>query len=104
MPPRHVASAPLHHVGDQPHRRIHREAPLLLSDVLLQDVGLDRAAQPLGPDALALGRHHVVREHDRGRGVDRHRHADPAHVDPPEEGLHVVDRVDRHALAAHLAQ
>ena len=68
--------APLDHVGDQAHRRVDREAPLLLGDVLLEDVGLDRAAEPLGRDALALGGHDVEREHDRGRGVDRHRDGD----------------------------
>ena len=48
VPARHVAGAPLHHVGDQPHRRIDREAPLLLRDVLLENVGLDRPPQVLG--------------------------------------------------------
>ena len=46
--------APLDHVDHQPHRRIDREAPLLLSDVLLEDVGLDRARQLLGADAAPL--------------------------------------------------
>ena len=45
VPARHLRRAPLDHVGDQPHRRLDREAPLLLGDVLLEDVGLDRAAE-----------------------------------------------------------
>ena len=43
VPARHVPRAPLHHVPEQAHRRIDREAPLLLGDVLLEDVRLDRA-------------------------------------------------------------
>ena len=36
--------------------------------------------------------------------VDRHRHRDVAEVDAGEQRLHVVERVDRHALAADLAE
>ena len=77
MPARHRARAPLDHVAEQPHRRIDRETPLLLGDVLLQDVGLDRAAEPIRRHAVLLRRHDVEREHDRRRRVDRHRHARP---------------------------
>ena len=42
-------------------------------------------------------------EHDRRRSVDRHRHADLTEIDPREQVLHVVERVDRDALAADLA-
>ena len=104
MPARHRARAPLDHVAQQPHRRIDRETPLLLGDVLLQDVGLDRPAQTLGPYALPLRRDDVVRQHDRRRRVDRHRHRHLAEVDPPEQVLHVVERVDRDALTADLAE
>ena len=103
VPARHRARAPLDHVAEQPHRRIDREAPLLLRDVLLEDVGLDRAAQPVGRHAVLLGRDDVEREHDRRRRVDRHRDADLAEVDPAEQRLHVIERVDRDALAADLA-
>ena len=103
VPARHSPGAELDHVGHEPHRRVDREAPLLLRDVLLEDVRLDRAREPLGPDALALRRHHVERQHHRRRRVDRHRGRDLAHVDPGEQRLHVVERVDRHALAADLA-
>ena len=48
VPARHLGRAVLDHVGDQAHRRLDREAPLLLGDVLLEDVGLDRAAEPVG--------------------------------------------------------
>jgi hypothetical protein len=74
-----------------------------LGDVLLEDVGLDRAAEALRRHALALGRDHVEGEHHRGRCIDGHRRGDLAHGDPAEERLHVVEGVDRHALPAHLA-
>ena len=96
--------APLDHVPDQPHRRIDREAPLLLGDVLLEDVGLDRPAELLRTDALALGGDDVERQHDRRRRVDRHRHRHLVERDPAEQRLHVAHGVDRHALAPDLAQ
>jgi hypothetical protein len=37
-------------------------------------------------------------------GVDRHRHRHLAEIDASEEREHVIERVDRHALAAHLAE
>ena len=104
VPARHLARAPLHHVAEQAHRRIDREAPLLLGDVLLEDVGLDRAAQARARHARLLGRHHVEGHHDRRRRVDGHRHRDLAEVDAAEQRLHVIERVDRHALAADLAR
>ena len=104
MPARQLARAELDHVGDEPHRRIDREAPFLLGDVLLEDVGLDRAAEPVARDALLLGHADVEREQDRRRRVDRHRGRDLAERDAGEERLHVVERVDRDALAADLAE
>ncbi len=104
MPARHLLRAPLDHVPEQAHRRVDREAPLLLSDVLLEDVGLDRAGQPIRGYPLALSRDDVVGEHDRRRRVDRHRDADVAEVDPAEQRLHVVERVDGDALAADLTE
>ena len=104
VPARQLARGPLHHVPEQAHRRVDREAPLLLGDVLLQDVGLDRPAQPVARHARLLGRHHVEGHDDRGGRVDRHRHRDLAEVDAAEQRLHVVERVDRDALAPHLAE
>ena len=96
--------APLDHVHDEPHRRRGREDPLLLRDVLLEDVRLDGAAQPIERDALLLADARVEREQHRGRAVDRHRRRDLAERDPVEERLHVGERVDRHALAPDLAE
>ena len=105
MPARHPLGAELDHVGHQPHRRVDREAPLLLRDVLLQDVGLDRARQPLRRRSpWLLRRDDVERQHHRRRRVDRHRRRHLAQSDAAEQRLHVVERVDRHALAADLAQ
>ena len=104
MPARHLTRRPLHHVAQQPHRRINRETPLLLRDVLLQDVRLDRAAQALARHPGLLRRDDVERHHDRRGRVDRHRHRDRAEVDAPEQRLHVVERVDRHTLATDLTR
>jgi hypothetical protein len=99
-----MLGAPLDHVPDQPHRRLDREAPLLLGDVLLEDVRLDRPPEPLGRDAGLVGRSHVEGEQDRRRGVDRHRGGHLAQVDAGEQGLHVVEGVDRHPLHPDLAE
>jgi hypothetical protein len=53
---------------------------------------------------LRLGRDDVEREHHRCGRVDRHRHADLAQVDALEQALHVVEHVDRDALAPDLAE
>ncbi len=89
MPARHPLRAPLDHVGHQPHRGVDREAPFLLRDVLLEDVGLDRPPEPLGGQALALRRDHIERQHDRRRRVDRHRNGHLVERNPAEQRLHV---------------
>ncbi len=104
MPARHLRRAPFDHVTEQPHRGIDREAPLLLSDVLLEDVRLDRSAEPLRRNTTALRGYHVVREHDGGGSVDRHGYAHLAKVYSLKERFHVVERVDRHAFATHLTE
>ena len=63
--------------------------------VLALRVVLDRARQVLRPHALALSGDHVEGQHHRRRRVDRHRRRHRAHVDPAEQGLHVVERVRR---------
>ena len=55
MPSRHVLGAERHQVADQPQVRARREDPLLLRDVLLHDVGLQRAVQ-LAPTARPAAR------------------------------------------------
>ena len=56
VPARHPLRAPLDHVAAQAHRRVDREAPLLLRDVLLEDVRLDRARQTLRAASDDAGR------------------------------------------------
>ena len=53
--PRHALGAERHQVADQPQVRARREDPLLLRDVLLEDVGLQRAVEALPADPLPLG-------------------------------------------------
>ena len=63
-----------------------REAPLLLRDVLLEDVGLDRPGEVLRGGALLLGGEHVEGEQDRRRRVDRHRGRDARPGGCPRRG------------------
>ena len=55
---RDLRGAPLDQVGDQAQVRLGREQPLLLRDVLLEDVGLEGAVEVAMGDPLALGGDH----------------------------------------------
>ena len=101
MPARHVGRARGDHVAQEPHRGVDREAPLLLGDVLLEDVRLDGPAEAIRRYALPLRCNDVEGHHDRGRRVDRHRHRHVAEVDPAEQVLHVVERVDGNWRIVH---
>ena len=104
MPLRELRRTPLHHVRNQPHRRLGREDVLLLRDVLLEDVRLDRPPQRRRRHPLLLTHRDVEREQDRRRRIDRHRGRDVAERDSAEERLHVLERVDRHTFPADFAQ
>jgi hypothetical protein len=54
--------------------------------------------------AGVLGGDDVEGEHDRRRRIDRHRDRHVAERDAGEQRFHVVERVDRHALAPDLTQ
>ncbi len=54
-------------------------------------------------DALLLGRDDVAGEHRQHRAVHRHRHRHLVERDAVEEDLHVLDRVDRDAGLADVA-
>ena len=99
---RRFARAELEQVADQAEVRLGREHPLLLRDVLLEDVGLQRSVELLPVDPLALGSNEVHREQDDGGPADRHRGGDIPEWDAVEELLHVGDRIDRHAAVADL--
>ncbi len=99
----HVARAIHDGVTHDAHARADRVDPLLLGRVLLQDVVLNGAGEFIEVVALLLRQRHVHRQQDPGARVDRHGDADLFEVYPLEERLHVVEHVDRHALAADLA-
>src|SRR5712691_2121200 len=103
MPIGHMLRAELHQVTDQPQMRPRWEDPLLLRDVFLQDVGLERAVQARPIDALAFGRREEEGEgHDR-RAADRHRRRDVADRYPFEELYEIVQRVGRDTAPSHFA-
>ncbi len=103
VPAREPLGAVGEQIGGQPHRGPRREDVVPAGDVLLQDVVLDGAAQGGRIDSLRLGDQFVEQQQQGRRRVDRHRRRDPVERDPVEEHLHVGERVDRHAGAAHLA-
>ena len=91
-------------VGNQPHGRMRRIDPLLLSNVFLQDVVLKGAPQPGPAKAAFLG---VSQKHgpdDGSRAIDGHGGADGLQVDVPEENLHVRQGIHGDAAFADLAQ
>ena len=104
VPLRDVLAAVLEDVGGQPHGRLGRVDVVAARHVLLEHVVLDRAAQLLGAHALLLADQLVEQQQDRRRRVDRHRGRDLVERDLVEADPHVLDRVDRDAGAAHLAQ
>ncbi len=101
---RDLGVAVLHQVTDEAKVRLGREQPLLLRDVLLEDVGLQRAVEHAEVDALTLCRHEVHAEDRDGRAADRHRRRDVGERDVGEEQLHVGRGVDRDAAVADLAE
>ncbi len=103
VPSRSPLRAELDHVGNDPHRGSRRADPFLLRDELLEHVVLDRAADLLPRHALALGHDQIHRQQNRCRAVDRHRGADLVQRDAVEQPGHVMDRRDRNAFAADLA-
>jgi hypothetical protein len=82
--------------------RLGREQPLLLRDVLLEDVGLQRPAEVRRCQPCRSAATRTCEQRHR-RGVDRHRGRDLAQRQPVEEPLHVGDGVDRDTAVADLA-
>ena len=88
---RRVKGAELEGVDHQPHRRCWRIDVLLLCDVLLQDVVLQRARDLLPVCALLL-RDDEIHGPQYGRGrVNRHRDGDLFKIDAGEEDLHIFE-------------
>ncbi len=102
------ARDPLRAVGEeirgQSHRRPRREDVVPARDVLLEDVVLHGAAERRPRHALLLRDELVEQEEERRGRVDRHRGRDLAERDRVEEDAHVLERVDRDARAADLAE
>ena len=101
---RNVLRAVLHQVADQPQLWPGRVQPFLLRDVLLEDVGLQRAVEGSDVHALTLGRHQVHAE-DGDRGTaDGHGGGGLTERDPVEEQVHVRHGVDGHPTVTDLPQ
>ena len=104
VPARQLARAELDRVDDEPHRRLGRVEELLLGDVLLEDVVLDRPLEDGAGHARLLGGDDVHRPDRRGRGVDRHRGADTGPAAGPSSSSSMsAQAADGDATRAELA-
>ena len=104
VPLRHALVAVLEQVGRQAHRGPGRVDVVAASDVLLEHVVLRGAAELLAGHALLLADELVQQQQACRGGVDGHRGGHLIQGDAVEGAAHVVDRVDRHAGAADLAE
>ena len=103
VPARNLFDRELDHVGDELERSGRREDVGTARQVFLDDVVLRRALQFGACHALSLRHPDVEREQPAGGRVDRHRRVHAAEGDSVQQGLHVADRVDRHADLPDLA-
>ena len=90
-------------VRHQAHRRLRPVDVRAAGDVLLEDVVLDGATEPVAGDAAAVGHGHDHGHQDRRRGVDGHGGRDLVQGQVGQQHLHVVDGADGHPHASHLA-
>jgi hypothetical protein len=104
MPARHLRRAERHRVAHEPERRARWVDELLLRLVLLQNVVLQRAAEPSTFDTVRFGVRDEHREDHRRGTVDRHRRGHRTEINPPIEILDVGKRVDRNAALSYFAQ
>ena len=104
VPLRDIASTKLDDIRDQADVGFGREDKFVLGVELLEDVVLERAAQPLPIDAAILSVGEEKRHDDNGRGVDRHGDGDFAEVDSVEQLGHIVEDADGDAEPADLAE
>ena len=102
VPARQLACPESQHILDQPHARPRRDDPFFLGDELLQHIRLGRPAQLIAPVPGTFRGHQVHRQQDVGGRVDRHRGGDTIQRQAAEQDFHVLQRIDRHALPAHL--
>jgi hypothetical protein len=99
-----AGGAVLHEVADEAQMGLGLEQPLLLRDVLLEDVGLEGAVEDGRVDALPFGGDEVHAEDRYGRPADGHRGRHVAEGDVLEEDLHVGGRVDGDPAVPDLAE
>ncbi len=101
---RHVLRRVLDDVGDDPHARLGRVDVGVADHELFEDVVLDGPAElrPASTPCSSAG-DDVAGEHRQHRAVHRHRHGHLVERDAVEEDLHVLDRVDRDAGLADVA-
>ena len=100
---RHVPRGVFDDVGDDAHRRSGRVDIRVADHELLEDVVLDRALKLFLRHALLLGGDDKPGQYRQHRAVHRHRHAHFVERDAVEQDLHVLDRVDRDAGLADIA-
>src|SRR5215475_14102134 len=80
------------------------EQPLLLRDVLLEDVRLQGAVKRRQVGALPLGRDEIHAEDGYRWAADRHARRHASEVDATEQDIHIGGRVDRDTTVADLAE
>src|SRR6476620_2672279 len=97
-------AAVLHHVADQAQVRAGRKQPFLLSDVLLEDVGLQSSIQRRDVNALALRGNEVHAENRHCWTRDRHRRRHCAKINSGEQQIHIRRGVDRNTAMTYLTQ
>jgi hypothetical protein len=103
-----VRGGELHHVGQKPQGGFDGKKDFVLRLHFLEDVRLYGPAER-GHNAgtkTPSGRRDVHGEDDGRRAVDRHRNREMPGVqrEPGVKPLHVLDRIDRHAPFAYLAE
>src|SRR5207249_6453500 len=72
VPLRHLFRTIHHHVTDDPEMRLRWESPLLLSDVLLENVRLNCPSKILRLQTLSLCNANIHRSQNRRGSIDRH--------------------------------
>jgi hypothetical protein len=90
-------------VRNDAQRRLGRIDVSPARDVFLQDVVLNGAGKSAEVRPLLLRHRKIEGQQDRRRGVDGHRRGHAVERNRPEQGLHVLERVDGHSHPAHLA-
>ena len=103
VPLRHLLAAVDHHVPNDTEMSLRRERPLLLSNILLENIRLDRSPKFFRLQPLPLRHANIHRRQDRCRRVDRHASTHLLQRNSFEDDLHVLQRADRDATSPNLA-